>query len=144
MEGNIARYFKYRKINKYLKSKNSSQYNCLDNLFVYYVNGKLQKLRQMRRVRTRRSQSDGHAGRGAEDNMVRYAGVQFHERGHRPQRVQRRRVFRQDVRQRHDVVPLRRTPRVEVAGGSGNVHPGQLPRGSERTCKRRHFRLPCG
>lgn len=44
MEGNIARYFKYRKINKYLKSKNSSQYNCLDNLLVYYVNGKLQKL----------------------------------------------------------------------------------------------------
>ena len=44
MEGNIARYFKYRKINKYLKSKNSSQYNCLDNLLEYYVNGKLQKL----------------------------------------------------------------------------------------------------
>lgn len=44
MEGKLTRYFKYRKINKYLKLKNMSQYNCLDNILVYYVSGKLQKL----------------------------------------------------------------------------------------------------
>lgn len=43
MEGKITRYFKYGKINKYLKSKNNS-YNCLDNILIYYVNGKLQKI----------------------------------------------------------------------------------------------------
>ena len=44
MEGKLTRYFKYRKINKYLKSKNVSQYNCLDNILIDYVNGKLQKI----------------------------------------------------------------------------------------------------
>lgn len=44
MEGKITRYFKYRKINKYLKLKNKSQYNCLDNIFINYINGKLQKI----------------------------------------------------------------------------------------------------
>ena len=44
MEGKLTRYFKYRKINKYLKLKNMSQYNCLDDILVYYVSGKLQKL----------------------------------------------------------------------------------------------------
>lgn len=44
MEGKLIRYFKYGKINKYLKSKNTSQYNCLDNILAYYVNGKLQKI----------------------------------------------------------------------------------------------------
>ena len=44
MEGKLTRYFKYRKINKYLKLKNMSQYNCLDDILVYYVSGELQKL----------------------------------------------------------------------------------------------------
>lgn len=44
MTGKITRYFKYRKINKYLKSKNNDQYNCLDNILICYVNGKLQKI----------------------------------------------------------------------------------------------------
>ena len=44
MEGKLKRYFKYGKINKYLKSKNASQYNYLDNILIYYVNGKLQKI----------------------------------------------------------------------------------------------------
>lgn len=44
MEGKLTRYFKYRKINKYLKSKNVSQYNCLNNILIDYVNGKLQKI----------------------------------------------------------------------------------------------------
>lgn len=43
MEGKITRYFQYRKINKYLKSKNTN-YNCLDNILIYYINGKLQKI----------------------------------------------------------------------------------------------------
>lgn len=44
MEGKISKYFKYRRINKYLKSKNNSQYNCLDNILIYYVDGNLQKV----------------------------------------------------------------------------------------------------
>lgn len=44
MEGKLTRYFKYGKINKYLKLKDNSQYNCLDNLLICYVNGKLQKI----------------------------------------------------------------------------------------------------
>lgn len=44
MKGKLTRYFKYRKINKYLKLKNMSQYNCLDDILVYYVSGELQKL----------------------------------------------------------------------------------------------------
>lgn len=44
MTGKIKRYFKYRKINKYLKSKNNDQYNCLDNILICYVNGKLQNI----------------------------------------------------------------------------------------------------
>ena len=30
MEGKLAQYFKYGKINKYLKSRDESQYNVLD------------------------------------------------------------------------------------------------------------------
>ena len=44
MEGKLVRYFKYGKINKYLKLKDKSQYNCLDNILTDYVNGKLQKI----------------------------------------------------------------------------------------------------
>lgn len=44
MEGKLVRYFKYGKINKYLKSKDESQYNILDKIFKYYVDGHLKKL----------------------------------------------------------------------------------------------------
>lgn len=44
MEGKIDRYFKYRKVTKYLKSKDESQYNILDKIFKYYVDGHLEKL----------------------------------------------------------------------------------------------------
>lgn len=44
MEWKLTRYFKYGKINKYLKSKDESQYNILDNIFKCYVDGHLEKL----------------------------------------------------------------------------------------------------
>ncbi len=44
MEGKLKRYFKYGKINKYLKSKDESQYNILDKILKYYVDGYLEKL----------------------------------------------------------------------------------------------------
>lgn len=44
MEGRLTRYFKYGKINKYLKSKGEGQYNILDKIFKCYVNGHLMKL----------------------------------------------------------------------------------------------------
>lgn len=44
MEGKISKYFKYRRINKYLKSKDESKYSYLDNIFKYYVDGDLEKL----------------------------------------------------------------------------------------------------
>lgn len=44
MEGKLTRYFKYGKINKYLKSKDESQYNILDKIFKCYINGHLKKL----------------------------------------------------------------------------------------------------
>lgn len=44
MEGKLIRYFKYGKINKYLKSKDESQYNNLDKIFKYYVDGHLKNL----------------------------------------------------------------------------------------------------
>ena len=44
MEGKLAQYFKYGKINKYLKSRDESQYNVLDQIFKCYVEGHLKKL----------------------------------------------------------------------------------------------------
>lgn len=43
MEGKLTKYFKYRKINKYLKSLEERQYNFLDKTFEYYVDGHLEK-----------------------------------------------------------------------------------------------------
>lgn len=44
MEGKLARYFKYGKINKYLKSRDESQYNVLDQILKCYVDGHLKEL----------------------------------------------------------------------------------------------------
>ena len=44
MEGKLTRYFKYGKINKYLKSKEESQYNNLDRILKDYTEGRLKKL----------------------------------------------------------------------------------------------------
>ena len=78
MEGKITRYFKYRKINKYLKSKNNSQYNCLDNILIYYVNGKLQKILEQNNIKvvmTRNTDaglySEGATNKKAEDMQKR-------------------------------------------------------------------------
>lgn len=40
----LTNYFKYGRINKYLKSKDISQYNWLDKVLGYYVNGYLKKI----------------------------------------------------------------------------------------------------
>lgn len=44
MEEKKTKYIKYRKINKYLKSKDESEYGYLENIFKYYVDGNLEKL----------------------------------------------------------------------------------------------------
>lgn len=44
MKGKLTRYFKYGKINKYLKSKEESQYNNLDRILKDYTEGRLKKL----------------------------------------------------------------------------------------------------
>lgn len=43
MEGKLTRYFKLKRIEKYLESKNESQYNFFDKILICYINGELEK-----------------------------------------------------------------------------------------------------
>ena len=44
MGGKLNKFFKYRKIKKYLETKDKNQYNYLDNIFKFYVDGHMEIL----------------------------------------------------------------------------------------------------
>ena len=44
MKWKLFEYLKYRKIINYLKSKDEREYNCLDSILKYYIEGHLERL----------------------------------------------------------------------------------------------------